>query len=413
MIRKVLNAFFFAALVSSVIVSGQLQKVAAEPSAKVVDVRLGEHSKATRFVVELTQSIDFTVFLLPDPYRVVIDLPEVDWELAPGQELLGKGQISGYRYGLFRPGNSRIVLDMEGPVRVDRAHVLQPDGKYGYRLMVDLAPTDAATFASIAGWPERQRTAIAQPMQKPGFSGNRVQNRKKKLIVVDPGHGGVDSGAIGKKGTYEKNVVLATAKTLKETLEKTGRYQVILTRDRDVFLELGQRVNVARNAKADLFISLHADSLTNKSNLRGASVYTLSENASDKEAAALAQKENRADLIAGVDLKNETDDVMNILIDLAQRETMNHSVTFARTLTPQLGKVTRLIKNTHRFAGFRVLKAPDVPSVLVELGYLSNSYDEKNLGSRKWRAELSKVITKAIDNYFSQLPTEKRASRAG
>lgn len=413
MIRLVINAFLFAALATAFLVVGQPHQLSAKPTSKVVDVRLGAHSEATRFVIELTQSVDFTVFLLPDPYRVVIDLPEVAWDLEPGQELLGRGQISGYRYGLFRPGNSRIVLDMEGPVQVERAHVLQPEGDKGYRLVVDLAPTDLETFAKIAGWPERQTSGVAEPTQKPQIGSLQRPARKKKVIVIDPGHGGIDSGAIGKKGTYEKAVVLATAKKLKETLENTGRYEAILTRDRDIFLELRQRVDVARRAQADLFISLHADSLSNRSSLRGASVYTLSETASDKEAAALARKENRADLIAGVDLRNETDDVTSILIDLAQRETMNHSVTFARTLTPQLGRVTRLIKNTHRFAGFRVLKAPDVPSVLVELGYLSNSHDEQNLGSRKWREQLSRAITDAIDTFFENLPAEKRAARAG
>ncbi len=412
MIRTVLNAFFCVAMAASLLLFGGLPRLSAEPTAEVVDVRLGAHSKATRFVIELTQSIDFTVFLLPDPYRVVIDLPEVSWDLEPGQELLGKGQISGYRYGLFKPGNSRIVLDMEGPVQVDRAHVLAPEGGKAYRLVVDLVPTDTATFAKIAGWPERRSAAVGQPVQKPDFGDAKRKNRKKKVVVLDPGHGGVDPGAIGKNGTYEKAVVLATAKKLKETLEKTGRYKVVLTRDSDIFLELRQRVDVARRAEADVFISLHADSLPKKSSLRGASVYTLSEVASDKEAAALARKENRADLIAGVDLKNETDDVTSILIDLAQRETMNHSVLFARQLMPELGKVTRLIKNTHRFAGFRVLKAPDIPSVLVELGYLSNTYDEKNLGSSKWRTEISKAITKGLDGYFQSLPGEKRADWA-
>ncbi len=413
MIRIVLNAFFCAALFAGLVLVGNPMESSAEPTAEVIDVRLGAHSDATRFVIELTQNIDFTVFLLKDPYRVVIDLPEVSWDLEPGQELLGKGQISGYRYGLFRPGNSRIVLDMEGPVLVERAHVLPPEQAKGHRLMVDLVPTDLATFDKVAGWPERQTASVGIPVQKPPFAGTKRKNRKKKVIVIDPGHGGVDPGAIGKNGTYEKTVVLATGKKLKETLEKTGRYTVILTRDRDVFLELSERVNVARRAEADLFISLHADSLPKKSSLRGASVYTLSEVASDKEAAALARKENRADLIAGVDLKDETDDVTSILIDLAQRETMNHSVLFARRLMPELGKVTNLLKNTHRFAGFRVLKAPDIPSVLVELGYLSNTYDEKNLGSRKWRGEISEAIAKGLDGYFASVPGEKRAQRGG
>jgi N-acetylmuramoyl-L-alanine amidase len=401
------NLAFFAAILA--IFAGAIE---AQAKAIVEDARLGVHPDMTRFVIDMNEPVEYTIFLLSDPYRVVIDLPEVEWRLRPGQELEGLGQITGYRYGLFRPGNSRIVLDMLGPIDLRASKYLPANGGSNHRLVIDLAGTTEDIFRSKAGWPER-KTALQAPSVAPPLIQRGPRDRNsKRIIVIDPGHGGVDSGAIGKSGTYEKKAVLAVAKVLKETLEKSSKYKVFLTRADDRFLELKERVNIAREKKADLFISLHADSIEKKPKVRGASVYTLDENASDKEAAALAQKENRSDLIAGVDLAGESDEVTNILIDLAQRETMNHSVLFARALMPNLGKTTKLVGNTHRFAGFRVLKAPDVPSVLIEMGYLSNATDEKNLGSKTWRKQVSGSIEGAIEHYFDNLPGAKREASA-
>ena len=192
-----------------------------------------------------------------------------------------------------------------------------------------------------------------------------------------------------------------------KTLKKTGRYKVILTRKRDKYIPLRKRVAIARTSEADLFISVHADSVKNR-RIRGASVYTLSENASDKEAAELARKENKSDLIFGKDLSNEDFQVANILIDLAQRETMNHSARFANILVNELRHATRVLPRTHRFAGFRVLKAPDVPSVLLELGFLSNRQDEVSLRTKKYRNKIAKAIVKSVDNYFKRIKSASR-----
>jgi N-acetylmuramoyl-L-alanine amidase len=223
----------------------------------------------------------------------------------------------------------------------------------------------------------------------------------KPVVVIDPGHGGVDPGAIGVSGMYEKYITLAMARELKASLEKNGRYKVFLTRDRDVFIRLRDRVAIARQYNADLFISLHSDSVANPQ-LKGLSVYTLSQNASDSEAQALADKENKADLIAGIDLSHESADVANILIDLAQRETMNRSAGFASGVVDEVGRDTNLLGNTHRFAGFAVLKAPDVPAVLIELGYLSNETEERSLRQPEYRAKLAKSISRAVDRFFLQ-----------
>jgi N-acetylmuramoyl-L-alanine amidase len=220
------------------------------------------------------------------------------------------------------------------------------------------------------------------------------------VVVIDPGHGGVDPGTIGVSGAQEKDVVLAFARTLKEALEASGRYEVVMTRDKDVFLTLRDRVRVAREHKAELFIALHADSIR-RSSVRGATVYTLSDKGSDAEAEALAQKENRADIIGGVDLGGESEEITGILIDLAQREAKSHSTYFAKQLARGMKPVTRFTSRPIRSAGFRVLKAPDVPSVLLELGYLSSSADEKLLTSKAWRNKVSKAVAGAVDDYFA------------
>ena len=246
--------------------------------------------------------------------------------------------------------------------------------------------------------------SVAQPVK--GESLTKARDGVP-VIVIDPGHGGVDPGATGVSGIYEKHITLAMARELKAALEKGGRYRVHLTRDRDVFIRLRDRVAIARQYGADLMVSLHADAVQNPQ-IRGLSVYTLSQNASDSEAQALAEKENKADLIAGVDLSHESPDVAGILIELTQRETMNRSAGFATELVDEVGQEMDLLGNTHRFAGFAVLKAPDVPAVLVEMGYLSNEFEEKQLRQPQYRARLAKALAKAVERYF---PPSQKAKR--
>ncbi len=223
---------------------------------------------------------------------------------------------------------------------------------------------------------------------------------RKPVIVLDPGHGGIDPGGIGVGGVEEKTITLPMALELRRLLEAEGRYRVILTRDDDTYLPLRDRIKVAHDAGADLFVSLHAD-ISSDPRQAGASVYTLSETASDKEAARLAASENKADILAGADLSNQDPVVASILIDLAQRDTSNHSITFADLLVDQLGEVTRLVRHTRRFAGFVVLKSPETPSVLIELGYVSNRLDARRLAQPGYRAQLAAAIVDAIDRYFA------------
>jgi N-acetylmuramoyl-L-alanine amidase len=224
----------------------------------------------------------------------------------------------------------------------------------------------------------------------------------RPVIVLDPGHGGIDNGTKASSGEMEKSIVLEFALLLRDKIEKTGKYHVVMTRSDDTFVALADRVAFARAHEAALFISIHADALPRgEGDAQGASVYTLSETASDSEAARLAETENRADVIAGVDLTHEPNDVADILIDLAQRETKTFSVQFARGLIDSMRTVTRLHKNTLKSAGFRVLKAPDIPSVLLELGYVSNRQDIKSLTSADWREHTADSIAQAIDRYFT------------
>jgi N-acetylmuramoyl-L-alanine amidase len=377
-----------------------LNTARAGEAASVTAIRLGVHESSTRFVADVSAPVPYTIFTLADPYRLVIDLPAVRWTL-PKPDLASRGLIRGVRYGAFRPDRGRIVLDLAAPAKVAGARLLEPRDGYGPRLVIDLAETTRSAFLATAGWPADETAASGALVSRATATTSRAARANKPIIVIDPGHGGVDPGAAASDGTLEKDVTLAFAKHLKEMLNEGGRYAAVLTREEDVTLGLKSRVERARTAGAALFLSLHADALPKEPEVHGLSVYTLSNKASDAEAAALAQKENRADIIAGIDLSGESDDVMHILIDLAQRQTMSEAEAFASALTRALKGRAMLVKNAHRAAGFIVLRAPDVPSVLVELGYLSNAADLDNLRSTVWRQAIAAAVSEALDEHFA------------
>lgn len=385
--------------------------------------RLGGDGERTRFVADLSAPVRFRAYVLADPVRVIVDLEEINFQLPDGLGSAGRGLIQAYRYGLFDVGKSRIVMDATAPVAIEQSFVLDAKDGSPARLVIDIVRTDLAALlknqadtpgqvadvlgdkiASL-GEPIRPESVMppiiprARPKPPDRVEGGASKPRRR-VIVLDPGHGGVDPGAIGQSGTSEKTVAFRFAQELRARLRKSGKYVVLMTRTKDTFVRLRDRVNFARHNEADLFIAIHADSLK-RGDASGATVYTLSETASDREAGELATKENRSDIIAGVDLGGENDDVTGILIDLAQRETNNQSVYFAKTVVKSMERVTRLTSRPHRSAGFRVLKAPDVPSILLELGYLSNKADEKLLRSQAWRNKTADALAAAIDEYFS------------
>jgi N-acetylmuramoyl-L-alanine amidase len=395
-----------------VLLPGYSAAIAAEPGVSVralaaieesmpvaTDVRLGGGDDKVRFVVDLSRKIDLAVFTLADPYRVVLDLPQLEFKLPPKTGENGRGLVKAFRYGLVMRGGSRIVLDTKGPVKVDKAFVLEAAKGQPARLVLDLSATDRTTFMRNMSLANKQVHAAAVRSEIPAAN---ESGDPRPLIVIDPGHGGIDTGAKAPTGEDEKTIVLSFALTLRDKLERTGKYRVAMTRSDDTFIPLGERVSFARAQKASLFVSIHADFIPRREGqAAGASVYTLSDKASDEEAAQLAEAENKSDVIAGVDLSSEPDDVANILIDLAQRETRTYSSQFAHTLVGELKPTTKLHQHPLKSAGFKVLKAPDVPSVLVELGYMSTKEDLNHLKSPEWRARTADSLMQAVDTFFA------------
>jgi N-acetylmuramoyl-L-alanine amidase len=265
--------------------------------------------------------------------------------------------------------------------------------------VVDLAATDRDSFLktlTAQGRPAQAPTAQAVERERPR------QGDPRPIVVLDPGHGGIDNGAVAAGGAMEKDIVLKFATVLRDELERSGKYRVVMTRTDDTFIPLVDRMRMARIRQAALFVSIHADAIKKgEGEAQGATIYTLSETASDAEAARLAESENRADVIAGIDMSHEPGDVADILIDLAQRETKVFSLHFAKTLVEDMKKVARMHKNPLKSAGFKVLKSPDVPSVLIELGYVSSKGDLKLLTAETWQAKTAGAIGQAIDDFFT------------
>ncbi len=365
----------------------------------ITAVRVGGDGQKTRFIMDLSQKLDFAAFALADPYRVVLDMPQVAFHLPDKAGEQGRGLVKAFRYGLIMQGGSRVVLDTTGPVKLEKAFVLEATSDQPARLVVDLATTDRASFLrglTLDNGSERRMTAKLPDLPA------KADGDPRPLIVLDPGHGGIDQGARAQSGELEKDLVLQFATTLRARLEQSGKYRVAMTRADDTFIPLSERVRFGRAHGAALFVSIHADSLPkSEGQAEGATIYTLSENASDAEAARLAEAENKADVIAGVDLTAEPDDVANILVDLAQRETKTYSAQFARSVVGELKATARLHKHPLKSAGFKVLTAPDVPSVLIELGYMSTKDDLKLLTNGAWQAKTATAVAQAVDQFFA------------
>jgi N-acetylmuramoyl-L-alanine amidase len=376
------------------------------------DVRLAGDAKQTRFILDLDKTIQFRAFALADPYRVVVDLPQVDFRLPNGAGTSGRGLVKAFRYGLVMPGGSRIVFDLTGPARISNSQVLEAANGQPPRLVLEFEEVDRASFVQSlaaetrpelrpaiadAGEISAAREATAPAAAKPATTAD-----PRPVIVIDPGHGGIDNGTQS-GNENEKGLVLAFGLALRDRIEKGGKYRVVMTRTDDTFIPLDDRVRIARNQSAALFVSIHADALPRREgDAQGATIYTLSDRASDAEAEKLAEAENRADAIGGVNLTAEPTEVADILIDLAQRETRTFSNRFARLLAGEMKNTARMYKHPLKSAGFRVLKAPDVPSVLVELGYVSNKSDLEHLVSENWRSRTAGSIAQAIDAFFAK-----------
>jgi N-acetylmuramoyl-L-alanine amidase len=382
------------------------------------DARLAGDSKRTRFVLDLDKSVQFRAFALADPYRVVVDIPQVSFQLPPEAGITGRGLVKAFRYGLVMPGGSRIVFDLTGPARIAKSYVLDAANDQPPRLVLELEEVDRTNFVQSLAVESRPqlRPAIADAAD-PIVAMKAAAEPKpadavdlRPVVVIDPGHGGVDNGTQAGGGeNNEKDLVLGFGLALRDRIEKSGKYRVVMTREDDTFVPLADRVRIARNQSAALFVSIHADALPrNEGDAQGATIYTLSDRASDSEAERLAEAENKADAIGGVNLTEEPTEVADILIDLARRETRTFSNRFARLLMGEMKTTARMHKHPLKSAGFKVLKAPDVPSVLVELGYVSNKEDLEHLLSESWRARIVGSMGQAIDAFFA-----KRLAKAG
>jgi N-acetylmuramoyl-L-alanine amidase len=415
-----------------------------------LDARLAGDAKQTRFVLDLDRPITFRAFTLSDPYRVVIDIPQVSFHLPTGTGAQGRGLVKAFRYGLVMPGGSRIVIDLTGPARVANSYLLDQANGQPPRLVLELEEVDRAAFVqsleplesrpdpvhqepkpvlapgvvaattpapaapetkpAAATAPETRSVTATAPDTRPALRPAAPADTRP-VVVIDPGHGGIDNGTQSDTEA-EKNLVLQFGLALRDRLEQSGKYRIIMTREDDTFVALGDRVRIARTQGAALFVSIHADALPKgEGDAQGATIYTLSDKASDAEAQRLADAENRADAIAGINLTEEPTDVADILIDLAQRETRNFSNKFAHMLVSEMKTTMRMHKHPLKSAGFKVLKNPDVPSVLVEIGYVSNKSDLEHLVSESWRSNAVGSIAQAIDAFVGKRLANAAAPR--
>ena len=435
-----------------------LSTAAAPQSQSIEAIRTGLGAGGTRLTVDLGMKSDFRAFHLANPYRIVLDLPSSKW-VAAKSGLMSGGLIRAYRSGVLEGGITRVIFDLGRAATISNAVFLPKSSFEKNRVVIDLIPATANMFNArlpqVYGSREIRTPAptpsqVSSQSSRPTSSYAREQNRivrdaqlpiedadvtgeitgavkqreplsssrapenrtaapmsrkqtRKYVVVIDAGHGGEDPGALGRNGVVEKRITLTIAKELERQLSETGRYRAVLTRSTDKYIKLRERVAIAKRAKADLFISIHADKI-GRTNVRGASIYTLSQNASDNETARLADQENNSGVVAGVDLANESQDVADILLDLAMREKMNESKLLAKYLDQAFrDKSIRLLPNSHRAAGFAVLKAPDVPAALIETGFLSNPEEAKLLSTSAFQRRIASAMVDGIDAYFRKI----------
>lgn len=369
----------------------------ASQAPVAIDADVTVEGALTRLTIVASEALQPQIRMLERPDRIVIDLPEVNFQIPPQAGRKGRGLVRSFRSGLVGPGRSRIVIDLAGPALPVRVAAEPARSGAATAMVIDLkrAERDAFTKAAVA-----ELEALPPPPTPP----KAPAGDRRPVIVLDPGHGGIDVGAIGVGQVVEKDLVFTFARELKAKLEKAGHYRVVMTREQDVFVSLSDRVKLAQAQGASLFMSIHADTLVGSANaeVRGLTVYTISDRASDAESARLAEKENMADAVAGLDPNEDPEEIAGILGELTVRETKVYSNLFARTLVGQITAASKLNKNPHRSAGFRVLRAPDVPSVLVELGYLSSKTDVALLTTADWRDKATDAISESVARFFGQ-----------
>lgn len=400
--RRCWFALFVISGIALFIGSAALAADSGKPELAALTFKMAGDELRSRIVVMFDREPNVETHLLTRPHRLIIDLPEASFGFDK-ESLEPRGLISEVRYGLIAEKRSRLILNAKGPFRVEKLEVLKNESSTGYRMVVDIVAVSDREFATILADQKVKTSSLGDQASGADATSPAISDTLGSVhqftVMIDPGHGGIDSGAESVSGTLEKNVTLAFGRALRDELIKNKNINVLMTREDDTFLRLGERVRLARQHEADLFISLHADTIRHKE-IRGATVYTLSDKASDDVAKAMAERENNSDASAGI-YSEEAPVVHDILMELTQRETHSFSLNFANGLVGSLQGEVNLINNPHRFAGFQVLRAPDVPSVLVEIGYLSNKDDEKLLKDVVWRKRAVERIAHAVAKYYS------------
>ncbi|HEV7291518.1 N-acetylmuramoyl-L-alanine amidase [Devosia sp. RR2S18] len=383
--------------------------VAAAPLAlpNVMDVRVTTAPERARLVVDLADKTDFALVSLAEPNRLAIDVRAATFSVPePTGEPAGEGGIVlQYLVEQAAPDRVRTTLTLGAPAQVQQAYVLDAFEDQPARLVVDIIPATEEEFAANVARALALSSGAAAPAvadTSTPAGGSEIPIDSRPLVVIDPGHGGIDSGAETADGVKEKDIVLAFALKVQQLLVESGRFDVALTREDDTFLRLEERVALARDNKADLFISIHADSFQ-QNDIRGASVYTRDENATDVLDKVLADRENKTDIIAGFAMPQMAPEVVDILLDLMRREMRHQSYMAAQSIVHQLEPSVQLRRFPVRQADFFVLQAPDVPSVLLELGYLSNAQDRANLLEGEWQNRTANALARGISSYFDSL----------
>ena len=390
----------------------------AVPANATMGVRIWPARDYTRVTLEYGQPIKFSQFMVKDPERLVVDLEGVEFNAVlqslPGKISEADPYIKGIRAGRFKPGVVRVVIELKTEV-VPQLFVLKPVGEYGHRLVMDLYPTNPEDplLALIQRGDDsglKQEPSFTEP-PRPAKKSDREAPEERSpevsrlvTVVLDPGHGGEDPGAVGAGGNYEKNVVLSIARRLKTRIDREPNMRSTMTRDADFFVPLQQRVQKARRVQADLFVSIHADAFL-KPTARGSSVFVLSENGASSSAARwLAKKENDADLIGGVNLDIKDPYLARTLLDLSQTATINDSLRLGKDVLHELGRINTLHKGQVEQAGFAVLKAPDIPSILVETAFISNPEEEARLTDEDYQDTMADALLRGVKRYFAKNP---------
>ena len=375
----------------------------------VLGVRVWPSADYTRVTLEHDRPIQFSHMVVKDPHRLVVDLEGVEFNSVlgslPDKIAEADPHIKLIRAGRNRPGVVRLVIELKGEVR-PQVFTLQPVGDYGHRLVLDLYPTEEADplMALLRGEEKKPARPALRPKEERNEGGGRPEISRLVTVVIDPGHGGEDPGAVGRGGSYEKNVTLSIARRLKARMEAEPNMRSMLTRDGDYFIPLGDRVRKARRVQADLFVSVHADAFV-KPTARGSSVFVLSETGASSSAARwLAQRENAADLIGGANIGVKDPHLARTLLDISQTATINDSLKLGKSVLGELGRINTLHRWQVEQAGFAVLKAPDIPSILVETAFISNPEEEKRLVDEDYQDEMAEAILSGIKRYFAQNP---------